>query len=97
MRRVPLCPLCSLVLFSLSVLAVVGCAPAARPGEVTITGGTASAARREDGGWTFRTLPPPVPSAKPEPAPRPWVIILHPAPVDPKAAPSPVPAPESKP
>ena len=93
MRRVPFC---SFALLSLSVLAVAGCAPAARPGEVTITGGSANAARREDGGWTVRTLPPPAPP-EPKPDPRPWVIILHPAPVDPKAAPSPVPAPESKP
>jgi len=69
---------------SLFVLVLSACATAAKPGEATITGGTASASRVEDGGWVFRTQPVPTPSP-PEPKKEgPWVLILRPLPPDPK-------------
>lgn len=71
-------------LLLLSILVLSACATAAKPGEATITGGSASASRIDDGGWVFRTQPVPVP---PPPEPKkegPWVLILRPLPPDPK-------------
>lgn len=70
-----------LVLLALAVL-LAGCASAARPGEVTITGGTAQSQYVNHQGWGIRIDPAP-PAA---PSSTPWVIILDPLPSDPKAA-----------
>lgn len=66
------------------LLAVAGCQTGPKPGEATITGGKAEAARFEDGGWAVRSLPDAPKPVEPKPAPTPdkWIIILHPLPED---------------
>lgn len=76
------------------VLVASGCASAARPGEATITGGSASAARVEDGGWVFRTQPVP---KETESKPGPWVLILRPLPAEPEKIPDAIKKGESQP
>lgn len=69
-----------------SACGLFGCQTSPRPGEATITGGTASAQRYENGGWSFRTLPTPAP--EPFQKTGPWVLILHPLPQDPAKVPA---------
>lgn len=79
-----------------SACGLFGCQTSPRPGEATITGGTASAQRYENGGWSFRMLPTTtVPAPAPVEKTGPWVLILHPLPQDPAKVPAAIKAGES--
>lgn len=71
-----------LALLLVLCLVLAGCSSAARPGEVTVTGGSAQSQYVNHQGWGIRIDPAPAPA----PATTPWLIILDPLPSDPKAA-----------